>query len=320
MSDSKNKGCGCGCLFILFVMLYPAGALRSCLPEKASVAEVAKKAPLPEPLPTEKVQVPQTVGVTQDKSSPSPSKTAVPLSLNDTLSLQEQSIQQKVDAVLDLLGQLKQKLEAGGAGSKDEIRSRLITVSETARECASDLKASSELGKLRAEFGRLDEETRQNTRLSAAARSKIQELLLAKSRELERVEKLSADSIKKLSEYEDLCDGWLSDFDTLWKIDGLQQASQQLLTEIVTAFKRPSTNSNAAPPRPKSKANSFVDPAGFIELESLDGRKMRAKIVAYTGKSIVIRREDGPQFDLPLNTLSESALQKVSEWRAAKRK
>ncbi len=325
MSDSENKGWGCGCLLILIVLCYSVGALRSCLfnkePEIATVAVTAGKAAIPaKPSPTGKVLENISVQGPKSKSPAIPSQTVVPLSLNDNLSLQELAINHKVGSVLDLLEQLMRSLESGGVSSKNDIRSRLQSISEAAGDGASHLKTSSELSKLQAALARLDEEASQNTRLSAAARLKTQQLLVEKRRELERIEKLSMDSIKKLSDYENACDGWMVDFDTLWKIDGLQQASKQLLAEI-TAFVKPSSITSEAARLPlKSMANKSMDLFGFFDLECVDGVKVRAQIVGFTGSSIVIRKEDGQKFDLALIRLSDSSIQIVLEWLTANNK
>lgn len=310
MSDSENKGCGCGCFLIVIVLCYSVGSLRNCLfnkePEKAKVAVTAVKAAIPtkhSPIVTapenRSVQAPQT------KLPPSPSQTVVPLSLNDTLSLQEQAIQQKVNGVLDLLGQLKQRLESGEAGSKDEIRSRLKAISEAAADGASQLKMSAELSKLRATLGRLEEESRQNTRLSATARAKTQELLLGKRQALERIEKLSVSSIKKLSDYEDSCDRWLSDFDTLWKIDGLQQASQQLLVDV-SKLQELKTSARPKPLVEIPKAVAVDEPPlenAFRTWTNIYGTSERARVLSVEQNNVLLEREDGTTFLLPLTLL-----------------
>lgn len=321
MSDSENKGCGCGCLFLVVVLLYLGSLLRGCVSKstsgEAATPAVAQKPQPPAPVQKEKardnipVQAPQD---TSPHSAPVPQKTEVPLSLNDTLSVQEQVIKQKVGGVLSLLGQLKQSLESGAAGSKDEIRGRLQAISEAARDGASSLKTSSELSRLRAELGRLDEETRQNTRLSTAVRSKTQELLLKKRGELERIEKLSVASIKKLSAYEESCDAWLVDFDTLWKIDGMSQASKQLLTDV--------SRLNEIKSAPGPKPSVEVSKEGMVESlkvgivvedpfdnrfriwTNVAGELVKARIVSKSDRSVILKRENGSVFEQPLHLLT----------------
>lgn len=309
MSDSENKGCGCGCLLIFILLCYFAGGLRSCFskkePEKATGTVAAEKATPPKPFDTGKVLDNSPLQAPKSKSLPSPSQAIVPLSLNDNLSLQEKGIQQKVSGVLDLLRQLRQRLESGGVESKDEIRNRLKEISEAAVVSASQLKTSSELSKLRAVLGRLEEESRQNTRLSAGARLKTQELLLSKRQALERIEKLSVNSIRKLSDYEDSCDRWLSDFDTLWKIDGLQQASKQLLDDVsklqeLKAFTQPKALAEI------SKAVAVEETPvekGFRTWTNIYGISEKARFLSADHNNVILEREDGTKFKLPLTLL-----------------
>lgn len=57
----------------------------------------------------------------------------------------------------------------------------------------------------------------------------------------------------------------------------------------------------------------------MVSLESTDGRTIQARILAFTKESIVIRREDGESFDLPLEKLTAGSRKLVEEQRAARR-
>ncbi len=68
------------------------------------------------------------------------------------------------------------------------------------------------------------------------------------------------------------------------------------------------------PPAPKPKPASEI-----ISLESTDGKTVKAKILALTTTTVLIRREDGQTFDLPLERLTAESKQRIEEYRAAKR-
>ena len=68
------------------------------------------------------------------------------------------------------------------------------------------------------------------------------------------------------------------------------------------------------PPAPKPKPVSEI-----ISLESTDGKTVKAKVLALTTTTVLIRREDGQTFDLPLERLTAESKQRIEEYRAAKR-
>ena len=57
----------------------------------------------------------------------------------------------------------------------------------------------------------------------------------------------------------------------------------------------------------------------LLSLESNDGRTVQAKVLALTKTTVLIRREDGQTFDLPLDQLTDDAKRRIEEYRAAKR-
>lgn len=57
----------------------------------------------------------------------------------------------------------------------------------------------------------------------------------------------------------------------------------------------------------------------LLALESTDGRTVRAKALALTKTTVLIRREDGQTFDLPLDQLTDKSKRRIEEYRAAKR-
>lgn len=60
-------------------------------------------------------------------------------------------------------------------------------------------------------------------------------------------------------------------------------------------------------------------PSALIEIESTDGRRIRAKILVLTGSSVLLRRDDGKEFEIPLSRLTELSKQKIYDWRDAKK-
>lgn len=68
------------------------------------------------------------------------------------------------------------------------------------------------------------------------------------------------------------------------------------------------------PPAPEHKPVSAI-----ISLQSTDGRTVQAKILALTKTTVLIRREDGQTFDLPLDQLTSDSKQRIEEYRTAKR-
>ena len=68
------------------------------------------------------------------------------------------------------------------------------------------------------------------------------------------------------------------------------------------------------PPASKPKPVSEI-----ISLESTDGKTVKAKVLALTTTTVLIRREDGQTFDLPLDRLTAESKQRIEEYRAARR-
>ncbi|WP_395751835.1 hypothetical protein [Prosthecobacter sp.] len=65
---------------------------------------------------------------------------------------------------------------------------------------------------------------------------------------------------------------------------------------------------------PESKAVSEM-----IELQSTDGKTIRAKVLTLTKDTVMIQREDGQTFDLQLDRLTPESKQRIETYRAAKR-
>ncbi|MDI1311574.1 hypothetical protein [Prosthecobacter sp.] len=81
------------------------------------------------------------------------------------------------------------------------------------------------------------------------------------------------------------------------------------------------TRGSAKPVQTESKRRQPKQSAGksaFLELESRDGQTISAEILALTQDTVVIRRDDGEKFDLPLSRLSDLSIQKISAWRASR--
>lgn len=60
-------------------------------------------------------------------------------------------------------------------------------------------------------------------------------------------------------------------------------------------------------------------PPDFIEIESTDGRRIRAKILALLPTSVLVHRDDGQKFEIPLSSLTDFSRKMVHKWRSAKK-
>jgi len=76
------------------------------------------------------------------------------------------------------------------------------------------------------------------------------------------------------------------------------------------------------PPKPVQEEMPKPDAApvaDMISLESVDGRMIKAKVLTLTLKTVLIRREDGQTFELPLDRLTAESKRRIFEYREAKR-
>jgi hypothetical protein len=64
--------------------------------------------------------------------------------------------------------------------------------------------------------------------------------------------------------------------------------------------------------RPKSL------PADYLEIQSTDGRVIWAKFLAETKTSVLVRRYDGAEFEIPLDRISEASRERIRHFREAK--
>jgi hypothetical protein len=55
-----------------------------------------------------------------------------------------------------------------------------------------------------------------------------------------------------------------------------------------------------------------------IQIESTDGKVIQAKILAVTKSTVLVRREDGEDFEIPLSKLSEASRRRIQDYQAAK--
>lgn len=78
---------------------------------------------------------------------------------------------------------------------------------------------------------------------------------------------------------------------------------------------RPSITTNITTPQSKHSDQ----PLDLIEIESSDGRHIRAQILALLTTTVLVRREDGQKFEIPLSSLTELSKQKIHDWREVKR-
>jgi hypothetical protein len=83
---------------------------------------------------------------------------------------------------------------------------------------------------------------------------------------------------------------------------------------VVTPTAPPAAVITSNPPVPKAKPANEI-----ISLESTDGKTVKAKVLALTTTTVLIRREDGQTFDLPLDRLTAESKKRIEEYRAAKR-
>lgn len=75
----------------------------------------------------------------------------------------------------------------------------------------------------------------------------------------------------------------------------------------------------AVPPAKSAAAPELKPGSDLLSLESTDGRTVQAKVLALTKTTVLIRREDGQTFDLPLDQLTDDSKRRIEEYRAAKR-
>ncbi|MCF7788197.1 MAG: hypothetical protein K9N47_18890 [Prosthecobacter sp.] len=86
------------------------------------------------------------------------------------------------------------------------------------------------------------------------------------------------------------------------------------VNEPAAAAPTVAVKTDTPPPAPERKPVSAI-----IPLQSTDGRTVQAKILALTKTTVLIRREDGRTFDLPLDQLTADSKQRIEEYRTAKR-
>ncbi|WP_395736664.1 hypothetical protein [Prosthecobacter sp.] len=85
-------------------------------------------------------------------------------------------------------------------------------------------------------------------------------------------------------------------------------------TPVFTApVPAPAVQKNPAAALPERSAES-----GMIELQSTDGRSLRAKILTLTKDAVLIQREDGQTFELELDRLTPDSKKRIDDYRAAK--
>lgn len=80
------------------------------------------------------------------------------------------------------------------------------------------------------------------------------------------------------------------------------------------------THAEPPPGDPAAGSKSIVprvEQTGFMEIESTDGRKIRAKILTLTITSVFVRRDDGSEFEIPLSRLTDTTRKNINDWRAA---
>ena len=75
----------------------------------------------------------------------------------------------------------------------------------------------------------------------------------------------------------------------------------------------------AVPPAKSAAAPELKPGSDLLSLESTDGRTVQAKVLAPTKTTVLIRREDGQTFDLPLDQLTDDSKRRIEEYRAVKR-
>lgn len=93
-----------------------------------------------------------------------------------------------------------------------------------------------------------------------------------------------------------------------------QAISPPSVNDPAAATPTVAVKNNTSPQAPERKPVSAI-----LSLQSTDGRTVQAKILALTKTTVLIRREDGQTFDLPLDQLTAESKQRIEEYRAAKR-
>lgn len=65
---------------------------------------------------------------------------------------------------------------------------------------------------------------------------------------------------------------------------------------------------------------SLANPEGIVELRHLDGRMIRARILASSKETVIIRRADGREFEVEIEQFDQPSKELIDRYRAAKRR
>lgn len=98
--------------------------------------------------------------------------------------------------------------------------------------------------------------------------------------------------------------------------------------EAPTSIPAKETPTAPAPPIPPAPLGSVTEhapkpetvPPDMISLDSVDGRTITAKVLTLTKETVLIRRDDGQTFDLPLDRLTPESIKRIEDYREAKRR
>ena len=101
-----------------------------------------------------------------------------------------------------------------------------------------------------------------------------------------------------------------------YAMDRYHERANKPAPESEPAVATPATAVKPATPPPVPERKPISD---ILSLESTDGRTVKAKVLALTKTTVLIRREDGQTFDLPLDRLTPDSKLRIEEYRAAKR-
>lgn len=82
----------------------------------------------------------------------------------------------------------------------------------------------------------------------------------------------------------------------------------------------PSNEGGSGSPQGKAAVRPSGLSADYLQITSIDGRTIWAKFIVKTKTTIMLRRSDGVDFEVPIESLTKSTLEEIESYREAKKK
>ena len=289
MSNSNNRGCWSQIFWAAVVGFIISQNFHSCGGKKNDDGD-SKKAPPPSITKPETQKPPRfaepakepTIEAAAEKKAPSSSQ--IPkdetVSLDESFARQERFLNLAYSKAFDMVPQLASYLSSESL-SKDEIRGRLRKMSDAASTSVAEIKSSEALARLRSELRRLEDEMKQNQRISAAGREKMKVLLDDKKQKLESLGDISGLFVVGLKKFEQTCNTWLADFDALYKLSGTKDAANELMTQV---------KGMSLPEEPMKKAKLLLLPKDKSKPQGTSSIETITPLVLRTAESVAAQR------------------------------